>query len=59
MNNSKTPTSTVELSTDQESTYEVEGRKYIVTSVFREDSSETFGGILLKLIKEEAQRKKR
>ena len=59
MNKSKTTPGTVELSTNQESTYEVEGRKYIVTSVFREDSSETFGGILLKLIKEEAQSKKR
>ena len=59
MTRSTIPTDIVELSNDKESTYEVEGRKYIVTSVFREDSSETFGSILLKLIKEEAQSKKR
>ena len=59
MSRSTISSDVVELSTDKESAYEVEGRKYIVTSVFREDSSETFGSILLKLIKEEAQSKKR
>ena len=59
MSKSTITTDIVELSTDKESTYEVEGRKYFVTSVFREDSSETFGSILLKLITEEAQNKKR
>ena len=35
-------------------TLTVEGRKYIVTTVFRENGPETFGDILLKLIQADA-----
>lgn len=33
-----------------ESTYTMEGRRYIVTSVFKETDSASFGDILMKLI---------
>lgn len=33
--------------------YEISGRTFIVQSVFQKDSTETFGTILLKLMKEE------
>ena len=58
MNNTKIPVGAVELPNNTESSYQMDGRKYIVTSVFREGSTETLGSILMKLIREEAQQKK-
>ena len=50
----KAPAGPLELSSDTVSEYTVEGRKYIVTTVFRENGPETFGDILMKLIQAEA-----
>lgn len=54
MTKTKTPAEALELASDTESVYTVEGRKYIVTTVFKENAPETFGGILMKLIQAEA-----
>ena len=35
-------------------TYMIDGKKFIVTPVFREDGRETFGSILMRLMKSEA-----
>ena len=50
----KAPAGPLKLASDTESVYTVEGRRYIVTSVFRENGPETFGDILMKLIQAEA-----
>lgn len=34
-------------------TYMIDGKKFIVTPVFREDGNETFGSILMRLMKSE------
>lgn len=34
-------------------TYMIDGKKFIVTPVFREDGRETFGSILMRLMKSE------
>ena len=34
-------------------TYMIDGKKFIVTPVFREDGHETFGSILMRLMKSE------
>jgi len=39
---------------NQPSTYTVEGRKFIVTPVFSENGTDTFGTIFLRLLKAEA-----
>ena len=54
MTKAKAPAGPLELSSDTESIYTVEGRKYIVTTVFKENTPETFGDILMKLIQAEA-----
>ena len=41
----------------QPSTYTVDGRKFVVTPVFREDGKETFGTIFMRLLKAEAAAK--
>ena len=40
-------------SIEDSSTYQVDGKVFIVTPVFRDEASETLGDILLKLIKTE------
>lgn len=40
-------------SIEDSSTYQVEGKVFIVTPVFRDEASETLGDILLKLMKTE------
>lgn len=37
----------------KETTYTIDGKKFIVTPVFREDGRETFGSILIRLMKSE------
>ena len=54
MTKTKAPAEPLELTSDTESVYTVEGRKYIVTTVFKENAPETFGDILMKLIQAEA-----
>ena len=54
MTKAKAPAKPLELSSDTESVYTVEGRKYIVTTVFKENAPETLGDILMKLIQAEA-----
>ena len=54
MTTAKAPAEPLELSSDMESVYTVEGRKYIVTTVFKENAPETFGDILMKLIQAES-----
>ena len=54
MTKQKVPAGPLELASDTESVYTVEGRKYIVTTVFKENAPETFGDILMKLIQAEA-----
>ena len=38
----------------RQSTYHVDGKSFVVTSVFREEGKETLGSVLLKLIQTEA-----
>ena len=40
--------------TEAQSSYEIDGRRFVVTSTFREDGRETFGTILLRLMQAEA-----
>jgi len=54
MSKAQPPAEPLELASDTESVYTVEGRKYIVTTVFKENAPETFGDILMKLIQAEA-----
>lgn len=58
MSNNNERKGVLEIMSDSESTYQVEGRKYIVTSVFKEDSPETLWNILMKLIQEDARQKR-
>ena len=37
----------------KETTYTIDGKKFVVTPVFREDGRETFGSILMRLMKSE------
>ena len=54
MSKAQPPAEPLELVSDTESVYTVEGRKYIVTTVFKKNAPETFGDILMKLIQAEA-----
>ena len=54
MTKAKAPAEPLELASDTESVYTVGGRKYIVTTVFKENAPETLGDILMKLIQAEA-----
>lgn len=40
-----------EKSMKKVTTYMIDGKKFIVTPVFREDGQETFGSILIRLMK--------
>lgn len=48
---SKQPFETITIK--KEITYMIEGRKFVVTPVFREKGHETFGSILMRLMKSE------
>ena len=37
----------------KETTYTIDGKRFIVTPVFREDGRETFGSILMRLMQSE------
>ncbi len=54
MTKTQAPAGPLELASDTESVYTVGGRKYIVTTEFKENAPETFGDILMKLIQAEA-----
>jgi hypothetical protein len=41
---------------DRQSSYHVDGKRFIVTPVFRSKGSETLGSVLLKLMQTEAAR---
>lgn len=53
MNNPKETQTEIQEKMKKPSTYEVDGRRFIVTPVFNENGHESFSEILLRLIKKE------
>ncbi len=54
MKKNKTPVSdSIELPSGEETTYDLDGRRYVVTSLFKETDTTTFGDILMRLIQSE------
>lgn len=54
MNDTKDQTSSLNQQLCRSSTYNVDGKRFIVTPVFRQNSKETLGSVLLKLMRTEA-----
>ena len=54
MKKKETPVSgSIELPSGEETTYDLDGRHYVVTSVFKDTDSTSFGDILMRLIQAE------
>ncbi len=54
MNNPNENKTEIQEKMKKPSTYEVDGRRFIVTPVFNENGHESFSELLLRLIKKEA-----